>query len=128
MQVLEQSSDGWWFVNIGGREGWAPSTFMDEYEETPKPAKPSTLSPAPAKAQQTSHQLSPKPKPRTRTKSATMMYRAVATYKVPPNENHGLDLIEGRMYEVLEKSDDGWWFVKDRDKEGWAPSTYLDAP
>lgn len=132
VQVLERSSDGWWFVRIGDREGWAPSTYMDECEETAKPARAasssSTLGPAQATPQQTPLQLSPKPKPRTRTKSASTMYRALAMYTAPLRDDHGMDLVEGRLYEVLEKSEDGWWFVKDGDREGWAPSTYLEAP
>lgn len=29
VQVLQQTESGWWFVKIGGEEGWAPSTFIE---------------------------------------------------------------------------------------------------
>ena len=28
-QVKEKTSDGWWFVRIGDKEGWAPSTYIE---------------------------------------------------------------------------------------------------
>jgi len=30
MQVLERSENGWWFVAIGGSEGWAPASYIQE--------------------------------------------------------------------------------------------------
>ena len=125
VEVIERSSDGWWFVKIGGREGWAPSTFMEEIGDRPKPARPAQVPTPTAKPQQSSVD-SPRPKPRPRART-TKIFRAIATYKVPAYEDSGVGLIEGRLYEVTVKSDDGWWLVKDGDREGWAPSSYLEA-
>ena len=36
-----------------------------------------------------------------------------------------LDFDEGVDVEVIEMKSDGWWFVKIRNEEGWAPSTFI---
>lgn len=28
--LVSQTKDGWWLVNIGGKEGWTPGDFWDE--------------------------------------------------------------------------------------------------
>jgi hypothetical protein len=53
------------------------------------------------------------------------MYRAAVSYQVPVYEDSGITLVAGQLYEVLEKQE-GWWFVKDTQGEGWAPASYLD--
>ena len=133
VEVIEKSSDGWWYIQIGYREGWAPSTFLEEKpnESKPKPSRP-TRPPVP-KANQAQDPPVPKahdppvPKPRVRTNTpSSNIYRAVAAYEVPIYEDSGLPLEEGRLYQVVDKSDSGWWFVKDGDREGWAPASYFD--
>ncbi|KAH9499211.1 SH3 and PX domain-containing protein 2B [Bulinus truncatus] len=37
-----------------------------------------------------------------------------------------LTLNPGLKVEVLEKNDNGWWFVHSEDAQGWVPSTYLE--
>ena len=127
VEVVKKSSNGWWYIKIGFREGWAPSTYLDEKtsDSKPKPVRP-TKPPAP-KVNQV--QARPVPKPRTRTKVSSPSsnnYRAVADYDVPIYEDSGIPLLEGKLYEVLEKNDSGWWFVSDGDREGWAPASYFD--
>ena len=117
VDVIEKNNDGWWYVKIGVKEGWAPSTFMEDSK--PRPARPSTT-PA-MKPKQI-----PVPKPRPRASKVPNMYRAVASYEVPPYEDSGLQLIGGRLYEVMQKSEEGWWYVKDGGMEGWAPASYLE--
>eukprot|EP00049_Salpingoeca_infusionum_P019404 m.361716 g.361716 ORF g.361716 m.361716 type:complete len:691 (+) comp19841_c0_seq1:154-2226(+) len=52
-------------------------------------------------------------------------YRAVANYeKQAKNE---LSFVTGTMFEVIEKNDNGWWFVSQGpDKQGWVPATFLE--
>lgn len=127
VEVLEKNSDGWWYVKMGVSEGWAPSSFLEEGRVKPgRPANgpprpnPITGSSKPSPAQR------PVPKPRRSPKAATSnTYRAAASYQVPVYEDSGIDLVMGESYEVLEKSD-GWWFVRDGQREGWAPSSFLD--
>ena len=37
-----------------------------------------------------------------------------------------LNFEEGVEVEVIEKKDDGWWYVSINGEEGWAPSTYIE--
>lgn len=142
-EVLEKSDDGWWFVKIGTKEGWVPSTFLEEKEDTPpesrKPPKPNLPPPkpnVPNDAPQTpkDQQLldagpeamaAPKPKPRPRPrKSTSSFFRAVSSYEAP--DDSAISLVNGRVYEVKDKNENGWWLIKDGDREGWAPGTYFD--
>ncbi|MEE6485887.1 hypothetical protein FKM82_014443 [Ascaphus truei] len=51
-------------------------------------------------------------------------YTATSTYqKVLDSE---ISFPAGAKVEVLEKQDSGWWFIKYKDSEGWAPSHYLE--
>ncbi len=145
VEVLERSSDGWWFIKIGKREGWAPSTYIQEKQTSPGPARPHPPRPKPPPPvavgtatlpgsrgtskkvdMPTEDDAHPKPKPRPRPrKSTSVFYRAIDSYEVPVYEDSGLTLVQGRVYELKEKSDTGWWLMKDGDIEGWAPSNYF---
>ena len=149
VEVLEKNNDGWWYVKIGTKEGWAPSSFLDQSNSKPKPPRPAggpprpaggpprptggpsrpTGGPSPSPAQPKVGTppvtARPVPKPRTRTHVPSNMYRAAASYEVPAYEDSGINLVAGAVYEVLEKAE-GWWYVKDGQKEGWAPASFLD--
>lgn len=134
VEVLEKSEDGWWFVKIGSKEGWVPSTFLEEKEDTPpelrKPPKPSLPPPKPNEVQldvvpEATEAPKPKPRPRPR-KSAACFYRAVDSYEAPASDDSAIPLVKGRVYEVKDKNENGWWLIKDGDREGWAPGTYFD--
>ena len=137
VEVLEKSEDGWWFVKIGSKEGWVPSTFLEEKEDTPpelrKPPKPNLPPPKPNEVPQTPKDQpdtvigAPKPKPRPRPrKSVASFFRAVDSYEVPVDDDSAIPLVKGRVYEVKDKNENGWWLIKDGDREGWAPGTYFD--
>ncbi|XP_077311386.1 SH3 and PX domain-containing protein 2A isoform X2 [Lithobates pipiens] len=51
-------------------------------------------------------------------------YTATSTYqKVMDSE---ISFPVGAKLEVLEKQDSGWWYVRFKDSEGWAPSHFLE--
>lgn len=132
VEVLEKSSDGWWYVKAGSEEGWAPSSFLEEGKSKPsRPANgPSHLkqeNPTGGSSKPTpAARPVPKPRRSPQVSHSSSMYRAAASYQVPVYEDSGIDLVAGQMYEVLEKQG-GWWFVKDdSQREGWAPASYLD--
>lgn len=145
MELIERNDDGWWFVKIGNEEGWAPSTYIEERRRSlgdgagsgvsrpPFPTKPKPLSSTTTFPASTANKqpeagdedpAKPKPRPRPRKATATF-YRAMDTYDVPAYEDSGLPVVKGRVYELKEKNDGGWWLMKDGDIEGWAPSTYF---
>lgn len=53
-------------------------------------------------------------------------YRAVSDYK--KSQRGEVTLQRGATYEVVEKNDNGWWFVQceTMDEQGWAPATFLE--
>ena len=116
VEVLEKNPEGWWYVQIGGKEGWVPSTFIEKSStkpERPKPPQPSRKSIA----------TRSKPPPPVRKDN---QFRAIADYITPIYEDSGINLLAGELYEVLEKNEGGWWFVKRGQEEGWAPSSFLE--
>lgn len=147
VEVIEKNDDGWWFVKIGDGEGWAPSTYIQEKSlgggdgagsgtgrhppTKPKPLSAIATTPATASKQQETadeetEPSAPKPKPRPRPRKGTStFYRAVDSCDVASDEDSGLPVVKGRVYELKEKSDGGWWLMKDGNIEGWAPSTYF---
>ena len=143
VEVLEKDSDGWWFVKIGTKEGWAPSTYIEEKASTnptttsrPHPTRPKLPAPYAAKTLPTipadkeselveSTDSIPKPKPRPRPRKTTVAFcRASESYQVSANDG-GISIVKGRVYELKEQNDNGWWLVKDGDEEGWAPASYF---
>ncbi|XP_045188773.2 SH3 and PX domain-containing protein 2A-like isoform X2 [Mercenaria mercenaria] len=38
----------------------------------------------------------------------------------------GISFNEGQSVKVLEKSENGWWYIEIDDKEGWAPAAYIE--
>ena len=113
VEVLEKSDEGWWYVTIKGKEGWVPSTFIEATNSKPdrpnKPPQPVARKPGPGG-----------------TKLTENSYRAISDYSAPVYEDSGLNLKEGEIYEVVEKTDGGWWYIQYNDKEGWAPSSFLE--
>lgn len=145
VEVVEKSNDGWWFVKMADREGWAPSTYIEEKQPStsntvsrPYPPRPKAPHPGTTtlptvqtdrKLQDISEDLTdstPKPRPRPRPRKTTVVfYRAIDSYDIPSYEDAGLALVQGRLYELKEKADTGWWLMKDGDTEGWAPASYF---
>jgi uncharacterized protein YgiM (DUF1202 family) len=117
VNVLEKSDTGWWFVSIEGDEGWVPCSYIEK--TTNAPSKPNPPKPNPPRK--------PKPvPPKPAAKLTNDSYQAISDYDSTLNDDSGINLVNGKVYEVLEKSSGGWWFVKDGSKEGWAPSSFLE--
>ena len=103
--VVEKADTGWWCVRVRGKEGWAPSTYLEKKKKST--AKTSSKP--------------PRPKPAAVKKAGN---RASATYR---GEEGEVSFKEGESLEVVERADTGWWFVRtESGKEGWAPSTYIE--
>ena len=128
VEVLEKNSDGWWYVKVGVKEGWAPASFLEEGKVKPVRPTNSPPQPAPHNVESSKPSPTPRPVPKPRVRSQvpnSNTYRAAALYQVPAYEDSGIDLVRGELYKVLEKAE-GWWFVTDGQKDGWAPASYLD--
>ncbi|ELU03851.1 hypothetical protein CAPTEDRAFT_131607, partial [Capitella teleta] len=51
-------------------------------------------------------------------------YVVIADYKA--TEKKDVSLNKGRTVSVVEKHDNGWWFVQFEEKQGWAPASFLE--
>eukprot|EP00048_Salpingoeca_helianthica_P012194 m.175957 g.175957 ORF g.175957 m.175957 type:complete len:942 (-) comp15337_c7_seq2:46-2871(-) len=98
VEVVEKNTNGWWFVNIDDAQGWLPATYLEALDA-----------------------LEPEEKP---VKSPQgINYVSVQEFKT--KESDEVSFEKGVVVFVLETNLDGWWRVKYRDKEGWAPATCL---
>ena len=113
-EYLEDSGSGWWLVKTrGGKQGWAPASYLEKINTKPKvPTKPTR----PAK---------PAP-PKENIQSSKAVYVAVAGY-FDEGDEQCISFKEGDQMEVLEMDEGGWWLVKIGQKSGWAPSNFLKA-
>ncbi|XP_069470851.1 neutrophil cytosol factor 1 [Ambystoma mexicanum] len=51
-------------------------------------------------------------------------YRAIADYE--NKSKHELPLSTSDIVDVVEKSENGWWFCQKNNKRGWVPAAYLE--
>lgn len=98
--------------------------------QRPKPyggaKRPPPKRPEPPKANTISTQKTAPPRPST---SPGQKRKFSSSYTVMCDYSGGdgqLTLKKGQSVEVLEKNNDGWWYVKAGFKEGWAPASFLD--
>lgn len=69
LQVIEKNPGGWWYVQIGEMEGWAPCSYIDKRKKPNLNRRSSTLTrpkvppPAPPIKKQDSEEAHPPPKP-----------------------------------------------------------------
>ncbi|XP_065184888.1 SH3 and PX domain-containing protein 2B-like isoform X1 [Sycon ciliatum] len=110
--VLEMADSGWWCVRSRGKEGWAPSTYLEKKKVTVKASGSSRGGGTAA--------LKPgRPKPPKKGGN-----RASAAYH---GEEGEVSFEEGDTLEIVEKADTGWWYVRTSSgQEGWAPSTFIE--
>jgi len=52
-------------------------------------------------------------------------YKVLADYEAGAGSGRELSLTEGEVARLVKIGCAGWWYVKCGDREGWAPSTYL---
>ncbi|XP_034464941.1 SH3 and PX domain-containing protein 2A-like isoform X2 [Hippoglossus hippoglossus] len=100
VDVIEKSESGWWFVSTAEEQGWVPATYLNSHSGTRD-----DLELGASKAGEEEKYLT-----------------------VQPYSSEGKDEIafeKGVIVEVIQKNLEGWWFIRYKDKEGWAPASYL---
>ncbi|KAK3095649.1 hypothetical protein FSP39_017156 [Pinctada imbricata] len=112
---VEDKSGGWWLVAVGDRQGWAPATYIEEVsnDHTTSNRVPSPVC--------DSGFTSPE---EGSNSSATQRFRTCAEF-IAEGEGE-ISFSEGMYIEVLDSSEDDWWYVKINDTEGWVPAEYLE--
>ena len=63
-------------------------------------------------------------KPAAAPRKAATTYVAIDDYTA--QDLSGLSFKLGNKLELIEKNDNGWWFMKMGEREGWVPSTFLE--
>lgn len=96
VDVTEKNDTGWWFVKIGEREGWAPSSYLDSLSQA-------TVDEQPCFAGET--------------------FVAIVAYSGQLEDE--LSFPEGACIEIMNKILDGWWIGSYGGLVGYVPSTYL---
>lgn len=110
LEVLDKT-DGWWLVRVGTSEGWAPVTYIAPCGVGDRPPSPVCDSGFTS--------------PEEGSNSVTSVkYRTCAEF-VPESETE-LGFKEGLVVEVLDASEDDWWYARVNGKEGWVPAEYLE--
>lgn len=110
LEVLDKT-DGWWLVRVGTSEGWAPVTYIAPCGVGDRPPSPVCDSGFTS--------------PEEGSNSVTSVkYRTCAEF-IPESETE-LGFKEGLVVEVLDASEDDWWYARVDGKEGWVPAEYLE--
>lgn len=110
LEVLDKT-DGWWLVRVGTSEGWAPITYIAPCGVGDRPPSPVCDSGFTS--------------PEEGSNSVTSVkYRTCAEF-IPESETE-LGFKEGLVVEVLDASEDDWWYARVDGKEGWVPAEYLE--
>ncbi|KAM8924505.1 SH3 and PX domain-containing protein 2A [Pelodytes ibericus] len=100
------------------------------------PASPAVARIAPQRSEIGSPNLRMKPPPRRESSlgfqlpkppeppSVEVEYYTIAEFQSCISD--GISFHGGQKADVIEKNSGGWWFVQIGEKEGWAPSSYID--
>ena len=106
VKVLEKA-DCWWYVNYDSKEGWAPSSYLEQVKQ--------------AKSAATDKLVLNQSRPVQEKKT---VYRTCSDFTA---ENEGeLSFNSGQNVSVLDKPEGGWWYVQIGKLEGWVPESYLE--
>ncbi|KAI8777447.1 infPhox [Biomphalaria glabrata] len=101
VEVLEKNENGWWFVNSEDAQGWVPSTYLEpEGGADPK----SLVAPIATPGKEES-------------------FICIENFEAASTDE--LSLEKGAVVQVLQKNLDGWWLVRYKGHEAYAPGTVL---
>ncbi|XP_056385686.1 SH3 and PX domain-containing protein 2A isoform X6 [Hyla sarda] len=114
------------------------NSMMTSEKPTPKatPGSPAVARIAPQRSEISSPNLRMKPPPRRESSlgfqlpkppeppSVEVEYYTIAEFQSCISD--GISFRGGQKADVIEKNSGGWWYVQIGEKEGWAPSSYID--
>ncbi|XP_059177326.1 SH3 and PX domain-containing protein 2A-like [Physella acuta] len=101
VEVVEKSENGWWFVNSEDEQGWVPSTYLEPEDGGGSSAHKGPMA-EPGKEEN---------------------FICIEEYKACNSDEVSLE--KGVVVQVIQKNMDGWWLVRYKGKEGYAPGTVL---
>ncbi|KAG9268233.1 SH3 and PX domain-containing protein 2A-like [Astyanax mexicanus] len=97
VEVIEKNDTGWWFVSTAEEQGWVPATYLISLAEQKER--------------------------RTKKGNSAGRYVTVQAYSSSGRDELGFE--RGVTVEVIQKNQEGWWFIRSEGREGWAPASYL---
>ncbi|CAL8365193.1 unnamed protein product [Lota lota] len=100
VEIVEKSTNGWWFCQCDTKLGWAPASYLEPLDtpEEPEEAEPNY---------------------------AGELYITTMAYQAEQEDEISLEV--GEEVEVIHKLLDGWWEVRKEDETGHFPSMFLQS-
>ncbi|XP_072002278.1 SH3 and PX domain-containing protein 2B isoform X2 [Engystomops pustulosus] len=97
VDIIEKNESGWWFVSTADEQGWVPATCLEAQD-----------------GGQEDFTIQPEEEEK---------YSVIYPYTARDQDEITLD--KGAIVEVIQKNLEGWWKIRYKGAEGWAPASYL---
>ncbi|XP_075065728.1 SH3 and PX domain-containing protein 2B isoform X2 [Mixophyes fleayi] len=97
VDIIEKNESGWWFVSTADEQGWVPATCLEAQD-----------------GGQDDFTIQPEEEEK---------YSVIYPYTARDQDEITLD--KGAIVEVIQKNLEGWWKIRYKGAEGWAPASYL---
>ncbi|XP_068133251.1 SH3 and PX domain-containing protein 2B isoform X2 [Hyperolius riggenbachi] len=97
VDIIEKNESGWWFVSTSDEQGWVPATCLEAQD-----------------GGQDDFAIQPEEEEK---------YSVIYPYTARDQDEITLD--KGVVVEVIQKNLEGWWKIRYKGAEGWAPASYL---
>ncbi|KAM4748312.1 SH3 and PX domain-containing protein 2B [Rhinophrynus dorsalis] len=97
VDIIEKNESGWWFVSTADEQGWVPATCLEAQDGA-----------------QDDFTIQPDEEEK---------YSVIYPYTARDQDEITLD--KGVIVEVIQKNLEGWWKMRYKGAEGWAPASYL---
>lgn len=97
VDIIEKNESGWWFVSTSDEQGWVPATCLEAQDGV-----------------QEDFTIQPEEEEK---------YSVIYPYTARDQDEITLD--KGVIVEVIQKNLEGWWKIRYKGAEGWAPASYL---
>lgn len=111
VQVIRKDESGWWMVSSKNKVGWVPRSYI----------RPTSRVESPDEDEEDDGIGLSIPGGKVIT---TEDYQAIDDYEA--EDEAQVSFKEGDVVTVIDKEEDGWWFVAVNGREGWAPFSYLE--
>ncbi|XP_061579503.1 SH3 and PX domain-containing protein 2A-like isoform X2 [Cololabis saira] len=136
VDVIEKSESGWWFVSSAEQQGWVPATYLDSQTGTRDRSRPGTRDDSDLGTSRTGEVTKRRKAHLKRLDRRWTLggmvnrqhSREEKYVSIQPYLSQGKDEVSferGVTVEVIQKNLEGWWYIRYRGREGWAPASYL---
>ncbi|KAE8614703.1 hypothetical protein XENTR_v10008271 [Xenopus tropicalis] len=97
VDIIEKNESGWWFVSTADEQGWVPATCLEAQD-----------------GGQDDFAIQPEEEE-----------KYIVVYPYTARDQDEITLEKGYVVEVIQKNLEGWWKIRYKGSEGWAPASYL---